>query len=49
MYILQALPLERGEGYNWKMKHLPRWQRILYTILTALIALGMVGATFLYY
>lgn len=31
------------------MKHLPRWQRILYTILTGLIALGMVGATFLYY
>jgi hypothetical protein len=30
------------------MKHLPRWQRILYTIVVALVALGMIGATFLY-
>jgi hypothetical protein len=31
------------------MKHLPRWQRILYTAITVLIAFGMIGMTFLYY
>ncbi len=30
------------------MKHLPRWQRIIYTIITALVGVGMVAATFLY-
>lgn len=30
------------------MKHLPRWQRVVYTIITALIAIGMIGITFLY-
>lgn len=30
------------------MKHLPRWQRIIYIIVTMLIAISMIGITFLY-
>lgn len=30
------------------MKHLPRWQRIIYVIVTAIVAFGMIGMTFMY-
>ncbi len=30
------------------MSHRPRWQRILYTIIIAVIAIGMVALSFLY-
>ena len=30
------------------MRHLRKWQRIVYTIVVAMIAIGMIGITFLY-
>ena len=30
------------------MRHLPKWVRVIYIIITAIIAIGMVSLTFLY-
>lgn len=30
------------------MKHLPTWQRIVYIVITALIAVSMIGLSFIY-